>query len=218
MILGYNTNGFSSHSLMSAIEVIAEIGYRSIAITVDHHALNPFADGSEAEVERSAEALREANLVPVVETGARFLLDPRRKHAPNLMDANPKGRAQRVDFLSRCVDIAVGIGAQTLSLWSGSPSCGAGQDILDTRLITGLKEVCDKAEACGVTIAFEPEPGMHVESMADFDRISERFEHPAFKLTLDLGHAYLTEESVEGAIEQYIGRIANVHVEGMRKP
>ena len=42
MILGYNTNGFSHHSCFDAVKVIAEIGYRSVAIPVDHHCLNPF--------------------------------------------------------------------------------------------------------------------------------------------------------------------------------
>jgi hypothetical protein len=40
--LGYNTNGFAHHNLLDAIDVLAEIGYRSVAITLDHNALNPF--------------------------------------------------------------------------------------------------------------------------------------------------------------------------------
>ena len=37
----------------------------------------------------------------VIETGARFLLDPRAKHEPTLVTASPEGRARRVDFLFR---------------------------------------------------------------------------------------------------------------------
>ena len=42
MFLGYNTNGFAHHRLEDAIAILAELGYRSIALTLDYHALNPF--------------------------------------------------------------------------------------------------------------------------------------------------------------------------------
>jgi sugar phosphate isomerase/epimerase len=218
VILGYNTNGFSSHSLDDAIAIIAELGYGSIGLTVDHHALNPFVPGAEEELARCAELLKHSGLVPVVETGARFLLDPRAKHSPNLLDPDRERRARRVAFLCRCVDIAQALGASVVSLWSGASSCDADADTLDARLIEGLKEVCDKAQSCGIVVGFEPEPGMHIESMAHYDRIRSSFSHPAFQLTLDLGHAHLTESSVSETIPRYLGQIVNVHVEGMRKP
>jgi len=39
--LAYNTNGFNCHSLESALEVIAGLGYRGVAITLDNYILNP---------------------------------------------------------------------------------------------------------------------------------------------------------------------------------
>jgi sugar phosphate isomerase/epimerase len=154
----------------------------------------------------------------VVETGARFLLDPRKKHSPNLLDASPEERARRVAFLCRCVEMAQALGASVVSLWSGAASCDAGEGELDARLIEGLEQVCDKAQEHGVCVGFEPEPGMHIESMAHYERIRAGFEHPAFRLTLDLGHAHLTESSVEETIRKYLDQIVNVHVEGMRRP
>jgi len=223
--LGYNTNGFAHHRLSDAVDVIAELGYRSLGLTLDIHHLDPYATDARTINELGAK-LRDLDLMPVIETGARFLLDPRRKHQPTLLSRDPADRARRVDFLRRAIDLAYALvgppwGA-VVSLWSGSPDDDAGQTELDDRLVTGLRSVCDHARSRGATIGFEPEPGMYIEDMAGFGRIQARMDqHPAFKLTLDLGHAHLTEAGPHAAADTaraWIADIVNVHVEGMRRP
>ncbi len=69
MRLGYNTNGLANHSLESAIFLLAEIGYRSVAITLDHAALNPFESGVDQQLRRVQRWLSSSGLTSVVETG-----------------------------------------------------------------------------------------------------------------------------------------------------
>ena len=195
MKLGYNTNGFAHHRLEDCLDILEEIGYEAVGFTVDvHHPYRPgLFDGR--------------RLLPVVETGARFLLDARKKHQPTLM--NDDGR--RRDFLFRCIDIAAEIGAPCVSLWSG-----AGDD-WDT-LADALRPVCDRAEEAGVDIAFEPEPGMLVDTMAAFDELEKHLGHPRFKLTLDVGHVHcLEEESPARVLELYKDLLVNVHLDDHRK-
>src|SRR2546428_10717322 len=82
MRLGYNTNGFTSHRLKDALEVIAGLGFRSVAITLDVAALDPYDESTLTEAARLGRWLGERDLVPVGETGARFLLAPWRQHWP----------------------------------------------------------------------------------------------------------------------------------------
>lgn len=218
MRLGYNTNGFAHHRLLDVVDVVADLGYRAIGITLDVHHLDPFAPGHADELRAVAAACRARDLVPVVETGARFLLDPRRKHRPTLLSADPEERAVRVEFLGRAIDAAAAIGAQVVSLWSGSADDAPGADVLDARLADGLRAVCARARAAGVVIGFEPEPGMYLEDMAGFARVRALVDDPALRLTLDVGHAHITEAAgAEATVRAWAAEIVNVHVEGMRR-
>ncbi len=219
MLLGYNTNGFASHRLLDAVEIIGELGYRSIGITLDHHALDPYGANLDAELSACLEVLGRYELAPVLETGARFLLDPRNKHQPTLLDDDPAARARRLDFTTRALHVANRLGAGVVSVWSGSAPEGtaATTDELDARLVEGLRALCARAAELGLRLGFEPEPGMHVETMAHFERIRTAVDHPALGLTLDVGHAHLLEaEGAEAVVARWSEAIVNVHLEGMR--
>ena len=139
MFLGYNTNGFAHHRLADAIDILREQGYAAVALTPDVHHHIGDAD------------LR--GLRCVIETGARFLLDPRRKHQPTLLDPDPAARAVRSHFLGACIRDAAALGADAVSFWSGAAdatmSHGEGWRFLTTgvyieraQLIARLLEVC----------------------------------------------------------------------------
>src|SRR5262245_65407772 len=106
MFLGYNTNGFAHHDPFDALEILAEIGYRSVALTLDHGPLNPFAADWRANQERLKATLKRLRLRSVIETGARFLLDSRHKHEPKMVSDCACDRSTRTGFLQRCIDTA----------------------------------------------------------------------------------------------------------------
>ncbi len=55
MILAYNTNGLAHHSAAAGLELLAELGYRGVGLTLDHGLLNPFA----ADLARSVAEMRD---------------------------------------------------------------------------------------------------------------------------------------------------------------
>lgn len=220
MRLGYNTNGLAHHRLVDAIDLLAAEGYESVGITLDAGALDPFDEPAclQGQVARVRGALDRHGLGRVVETGARYLLNPRLKHDPSLMDPDPARRAVRIDFLRRAINLAGLLGAEAVSLWSGRApdpvEDGPGMD----RLVLALKPVLDEAEKLALPIAFEPEPGMFIDTLARFAALDERIRHPLFQLTLDVGHVHCsTEGPIPDLVERWRSRIVNIHIEDMKE-
>ena len=83
---GYVSNGLADHRIEDALELLAENGYSGVALTLDHIHFDPFAPRLRARAARLRAELEAAGLDCVVETGARFVLDPRRKHFPTLLE------------------------------------------------------------------------------------------------------------------------------------
>ncbi|QGH70041.1 sugar phosphate isomerase/epimerase [Pseudactinotalea sp. HY158] len=215
--LSYGTNGFGDHPLPAALDVIAGLGYDGVALTLDHQHLDPFAPGLPARVDAARAMLTERGLGVVVETGARYLLDPWRKHEPTLVSA--AGREPRLELTRRAVEIARDLGADVVHLWSGilpaADSPGAGWE----RLLAGMSELVPHAEAAGVRLAFEPEPGMFIETLADLRELRRRLgSPPTLGATVDVGHLVCIEdESPADCIRGAAGDVLHVQIEDMRR-
>ncbi|RPF71188.1 sugar phosphate isomerase/epimerase family protein [Aurantiacibacter spongiae] len=210
----YNTNGAANHRLDDALRLIADSGYAGAAITLDHHHCDPLAPGWRAEAERVARLLSELGLGAVVETGARFLLDPRSKHEPTLISPEPEGRERRIGFLTRALDIAAIWRADAVSFWAGVPRPGTGREDAMEWLHEGLARVLDHAEAIGVDAAFEPEPGMLIETCGEWADLRAR--HPRLKLALDTGHCLVSGDiDPADAVRRHADHLGTVAIEDM---
>jgi len=211
--LGYGTNGFAGHRLDDALGIIADLGYTAVALTLDHQHLDPYADDLVAETDRVARRLDALGLRVVVETGARFLLDPRHKHEPTLVSENAE---RRLDFLARAIRVAEGLGADCVSFWSGvcTVDIATGWERLRTRMPAVLAE----ADRRGVRLGLEPEPGMLVETLSDALRLrTELGEAEPLGITLDVGHCVAVEpQDAAACLRQAKGLLVNVQLDDMR--
>ncbi|MGH9011238.1 MAG: TIM barrel protein [Acidimicrobiia bacterium] len=216
---GYGTNGLADHRLDDALAFLAESGYQGVALTLDHHHLDPFAPDLTARVEHVVRRLADLGLAVVVETGARFLLDARAKHQPTLLSDEADGRARRLDYLTRAVRVGAGLGAEAVSFWSGTPSPGCPPDEAWRRLVDGCARLMEEATRAGVTVGFEPEPGMLVDRIDGYERLAAALGHPAgFGLTLDVGHCRCNEDDdAEACIRRVGAHLVNVQIEDMRR-
>jgi len=223
--LAYNTNGLAHHRLLDALRLLAELGYEGVAITPDVGQLDPL-ELDPQEVQDVRRWSEELGLTLAVETGARFVLDARRKHFPTLLEDHPDDRARRADLLLRCVDLADELGAGVVSIWSGAAPGGvvgdrAGGSPPDAepiweRLCAGLRSVLARGRERGVQVAFEPEPGMFVERPAGYLELVERLgpDGDELGLCLDVGHLLVTGDLPVGdQIRRLAPRLVHVHLD-----
>jgi L-ribulose-5-phosphate 3-epimerase len=221
----YNTNGLAHHRLLDAFELLAELGYTGVAVTPDVGELDPYAlrPGFAPRLRARAEEL---GLTLALETGARYLLDPRHKHAPSLLDPDAARRERRIDFCRRSIDLAHELGAGLVSIWSGcAPGNIAGDargvamrahEPLWDRLEQGLAKLLAHARGAEVRIAFEPEPGMFVERPTGYFELKRRLG-AELGLTLDVGHLLVTRDlPVADVIRAYAHDLAHVHLDDIQ--
>jgi L-ribulose-5-phosphate 3-epimerase len=216
---GYGTNGFANHRLEDALAVLADLGYDGVALTLDHAHLDPFAPDLPRRAAGVARQLASLGLAVVIETGARYLLDPRRKHEPTLLSPDPSGFELRQRFLRLAVDVAAELGAEAVSFWSGVRPDDVSPDRAWDRLIAGCASLVDYAAARSVVLGFEPEPGMLVDDLAGYHRLLSALGSPdPFGLTLDIGHCRCNEpRSVPDCVRLAGPRLANVQIDDMRR-
>ncbi len=219
MKIGYNTNGLAHHRFADAVALLADNGYESVAITPDIQWLDPYQDSTNLnrQLQETVKLLDRFGMQCVLESGARYLINSRVKHDPTLMDASADRRALRVDYLQRLIRMAADLNATCFSFWSGKLDENISEQQADQRLADGVFEILPIAEKLRVPLAFEPEPGMYIQTMADFRRLDQLIQSGWFQLTIDLGHLHcLGEQPIANYIREWGDRLINIHIEDMK--
>jgi sugar phosphate isomerase/epimerase len=172
-----------------------------------------------------AHRLDRLGLTVTIETGARYILDPRRKHGPTLLDEDPDARAQRVGLLRTAVQVAADLGAHALHLFSGIVPAGTPSGTAWQRLTESLAPVLSAATDTGIPLAVEPEPGHLLATLADFhhlrhlmDDAGHTGDRELLGLTLDIGHCQCLEpKSPADCIREAAPWLRHVQIEDMRR-
>ncbi|MFJ4578749.1 sugar phosphate isomerase/epimerase family protein [Streptomyces echinatus] len=216
---GYGTNGLTDLRLDDALALLADLGYDGVGLTLDHMHLDPLAPGLADRTRRVAKRLAELGLDVTVETGARYVLDPRRKHGPSLLDPDPESRARRADLLLRAVRVAADLGARAVHCFSGIvPPTVREPATAWQRLTASLSPVLEAADTAGVPLAVEPEPGHLLATLTDFHHLRGLLgDPPALGLTLDIGHCQCLEPlPPEDCVRAAAPWLRHVQIEDMR--
>ncbi|MEM6314007.1 MAG: sugar phosphate isomerase/epimerase family protein, partial [Planctomycetota bacterium] len=208
-------NAFKQTDLAGALAAIAEIGYAGVELMADAPHFAP-ATMSDAELKRVAGAARDHGLAVSNINGFTGFWAGDTYH-PTWIADDAEARALRVKHTVRCVELADMCGCRTVSLEPGGPTIGTGltRDAALTRYADGLHEVLPIATKLGVTLAIEPEPGLLIESAAEYIRFKKRFfpNDPLVRMNCDLGHLFCVAEDPAETIRALPAEIAHVHLE-----
>ncbi|WP_326570802.1 sugar phosphate isomerase/epimerase [Actinacidiphila glaucinigra] len=217
--LGYGTNGLTDLRLDDALALLADLGYDGVGLTLDHMHLDPLEPDLGPRTQRLAQRLSALGLEVTVETGARYVLDPRRKHGPSLLDPDPDARAARTRLLVRAVRVAADLGAHAVHCFSGITPAGTSSATAWQRLQDALAPVLDAASTAGIPLAVEPEPGHLLACLDDFHHLRGLLGDPEpLGLTLDIGHCQCVEpESPADCVKQAAPWLRHVQIEDMRR-
>ncbi|MFB6422673.1 sugar phosphate isomerase/epimerase family protein [Streptomyces microflavus] len=217
--LGYGTNGLTDLRLDDALGLLADLGYEGVGLTLDHMHLDPLAPDLAERTRQVRRRLTSLGLRVTVETGARYVLDPRRKHGPSLLDPDPDARAARTALLVRAVDVAAELGAHAVHCFSGITPPDTSAETAWKRLTEAITPVLEAADRSGIPLAIEPEPGHLLATLADFHHLRDLLGDPGpLGLTLDIGHCQCLEEaSPVSCVQDSAPWLRHVQIEDMRR-
>ena len=219
MKLAFSTNAYTRHSLPDALHGIKAAGFRGVEILADvpHAYPGTIDDAFTASVRRVLDqtGLEVSNINCNCTFGYWKDAPPEPYFEPSLISPNPKHREDRTNLILRTLDFAKGVGAANISITSGRCLGGMPPDKAAWQLAASLRPILDRAEALGVNVGIECEPGLFLEYVSELREWIDRLGHPRFGANLDIGHSVVIGESIPVAVELLRGRIWNMHVEDL---
>jgi sugar phosphate isomerase/epimerase len=217
--LAFSTNAFKQNSLDEAIDFIGDVGYAGVELMADlHHAYPPAMDAARRERVRSHLAGRG---LPVSNVNAFTLFACGDTYHPTWIEDDAAERERRVRHTLACVELAATFGARTISLQPGGPTIGTTitRDLAAERYAEGLSRVVPLAKRHNLVLGIEPEPGLFIETAAEYLEFKDRFfrDEDAVRMNCDVGHLFCVGDDPADVIRRCAGHVAHVHVEDIGK-
>jgi len=217
--LAFSTNAFKKNTLDEAIDSIADIGYAGCELMADlHHALP-----SVMTAPRRRDVSKHLNdrAIGLSNLNAFTLFACGDTYHPTWIEEDPAKVRTRIDHTLRCIELAAELGIKSISLQPGGPLIGTTltRDEAGARFADSLSKVTDAARGAGIVLGIEPEPGLFIETAAEYLEFKTRYFNAddVIKMNCDIGHLFCVGEDPATVIRQYRNHIVHVHLEDIGK-
>jgi sugar phosphate isomerase/epimerase len=215
MKLAFSTNAYLNHSFAEATARLAAIGYAGIEIMADvPHAWPAYM------LPESLAGLRDSlarNRLAISNINA-FMMhavdDPRQKYwHPSWIEPDRHYRRIRTQHTARALSLAAALGAPNVTTEPGGPLEGRSWRECLALFVEELKPVVAHAEAVGVLLLVEPEPGLLIETAEQYLEFADAIRSPMLACNFDIGHSYCVGDDPATAIALLKDHIRHVHLE-----
>ncbi len=216
MKLAYSANAYMRYPMDEAIRRIADLRYQGIELMFDVPHAWP-EDTTPADLDAIRKAL-DATGLEIANANA-FMMnkinDPRQPYwHPSWIEPDEAYRRIRIEHTKRSLSQAADLGIPHISTEPGGPIESEAQRENATQLFVAMLEpVLEHAEKVGVKLMIEPEPGLLIENLAQWQDLRRRVSSPWMGLNFDIGHFYCVSEPLPEAVQALAGQIDHVHIE-----
>jgi sugar phosphate isomerase/epimerase len=213
--LAFSTNAFKKNTVEEAIDSIAAAGYSGVELMADVPHIYPPSVDSAARMKIKHRIESAGMRVSNINAFTLFALGD--TYHPTWIEEDERKRELRIEHTMACLELAGEMECQTVSVQPGGPLIGTGMDraTAEQRFADGLGRLIPLAERLKVTLAVEPEPGLLIQTAAEYLEFKRKHfkNEPAIRMNCDIGHLFCVEEDPAEVIRTMPGEIAHLHLE-----
>src|SRR5947209_11118372 len=216
MKLAFSTNAYMKYSFAEAVRRLARIGYAGVEVMADvPHAWPAGLLDEQKEAIRQALAENRLAISNVNAFMMNAISDPRQRYwHPSWIEPDRHYRQIRIDHTIRSLSLARELGAPCITTEPGGPVEPGGSWAAALKLfVEELKPVIEHAEKEGVLLLIEPEPGLLVETAAQFEELMKHLDSPAVGLNFDIGHFYCVGDDPASTVPRLAPYTRHYHLE-----
>jgi sugar phosphate isomerase/epimerase len=219
--LAFSTNAFKKTALKEALDAIAQAGYAACEIMADLPHMTPMTL-TDDQIAGIASAVRSRNLaVSNINAFTGFFAagagPTGDTYHPTWLEHDEAARNVRIAHTVSAIRLAKALGAESVSLQPGGPTIGTGLSRAQAgqRFAEGVRRALPAAREHGVILAIEPEPGLFVQTTAEYRQWKAEFfaDEPLVRMNFDVGHAFCVGEDPAAVAREMAGEYAHVHLE-----
>lgn len=200
----FHSVGLPAHPILTAIDRVADAGYRAIELNAE---TLPWAP-AHVTPETSAEERRAI----VAACASRGLAIPAVGAHIGMVAADPAARRAAIDFVNGCTDLAADVGAPVVHILSGPLP-----DEVDASAAWGwfadaVTETTAHAAGRGRVLAIEAIAGHLFHGVDDYHRLIADLPGVPFRVNFDPSHLEVQGEDPRRVVDELADRIVHVHM------
>jgi sugar phosphate isomerase/epimerase len=207
-------NGLAYEPVCKAISEIENAGFKGFEFSFNDQQLNPYR-ATDKYINDLINFLKTRDIKPVcISTATTFFLSTT-PHEPSIISLDALSRSKRIELIKKGVDLAEKLNTPIVSFQSGyiRQENIENKDIKPIEFLkSGIDEILTYIGNRKITLVIEPEPGMFIETIKEGVDLIKIINSDKFKLHMDIGHTYCTEDNYLEAIENNINYTGYMHL------